>query len=226
MPPTKRRRPGRPRKDEPTLDKDAIVACALRIVRTDGLEGLVMHRIADELGVTPMALYNHIDNKKALLYDMVGAVWTEVQNDIPDDISDVIEFMVASACSIRRIWIENVELVGLSMAVAPVEETLFTTSLVEAKVLEMAGFPDVGLAATATMNYVLGSVATWANRHVASRYFERDPEQILADAQRLLDEQGATDDHRAVLLSRFDDASEQHFEAGLRALIDGLLRGP
>jgi AcrR family transcriptional regulator len=219
----KRRRPGRPRKDETVLDKDAIVACALQIVRTDGLEGLVMHRIADELGVTPMALYNHIDNKKALLYDMVGAVWTEVQSDIPDDVSDVIEFIVRSACSIRRIWIENVELVGLSMAVAPVEETLLTTSLVEATILELAGFPDVGLAATAMTNYVLGSVATWANRHVASRYFGRDPDEILAEAQRLLDDQGATPNHRAVLLSRFDEASEQHFEAGLRALIDGLL---
>src|SRR3954452_2943595 len=54
-----------------SLDPDAVVAGALRIVDEQGLEALTVRKVADAFGVTPMALYWHFANKEALL-DAVG----------------------------------------------------------------------------------------------------------------------------------------------------------
>lgn len=54
-----------------SLQPDLVVASALRIVDEQGLEALTVRKVADEFGVTPMALYWHFANKEALL-DAVG----------------------------------------------------------------------------------------------------------------------------------------------------------
>lgn len=54
-----------------SLNPDAVVASALRIVDEQGLDALTVRKVAEEFGVTPMALYWHFSNKEALL-DAVG----------------------------------------------------------------------------------------------------------------------------------------------------------
>lgn len=54
-----------------SLNREDVVASALRIVDEQGLEALTVRKVADEFGVTPMALYWHFSNKEALL-DAVG----------------------------------------------------------------------------------------------------------------------------------------------------------
>jgi TetR/AcrR family tetracycline transcriptional repressor len=54
-----------------SLNPDLVVESALRIVDEQGLESLTVRKVADEFGVTPMALYWHFSNKEALL-DAVG----------------------------------------------------------------------------------------------------------------------------------------------------------
>jgi AcrR family transcriptional regulator len=51
----------------PALSAEAIVAVATRIGEQDGLESISMRRLADELSVSPMALYKHVANKHDLL---------------------------------------------------------------------------------------------------------------------------------------------------------------
>lgn len=58
-------------KQKNSLNPDLVVASALRIVDEQGLEALTVRKVADEFGVTPMALYWHFSNKEALL-DAVG----------------------------------------------------------------------------------------------------------------------------------------------------------
>lgn len=57
--------------DEPArrtaLTRDEIVDAALHLIRREGIGAVTMRRLADEIGVTPMALYHHIPNKKQLL---------------------------------------------------------------------------------------------------------------------------------------------------------------
>jgi len=52
--------------------RDEILDCACEIYLDEGPEGLKMRRLADEVGVTPGALYRHYDGKEAVLLDLVG----------------------------------------------------------------------------------------------------------------------------------------------------------
>ena len=66
-----------------SLQPERVVASALRIVDEQGLDALTVRKVADEFGVTPMALYWHFANKDALL-DAVGEfVVGELR--LPDD---------------------------------------------------------------------------------------------------------------------------------------------
>lgn len=61
--------PGRP-----GLTREAVVSRALEIGTAEGLEAVSLRRLAQELGVTPMALYRHVRDKQDLLNAMTEAV--------------------------------------------------------------------------------------------------------------------------------------------------------
>jgi AcrR family transcriptional regulator len=47
--------------------RNAALSAAERILERGGVEGLTLRRVARDAGVSPMALYNHFDDKQALL---------------------------------------------------------------------------------------------------------------------------------------------------------------
>lgn len=49
------------------ISRPVILRAALRIVDRDGVDGLSMRRLSDEVGRDPTVLYRHIPNKAALL---------------------------------------------------------------------------------------------------------------------------------------------------------------
>jgi AcrR family transcriptional regulator len=49
------------------LSIDAVVAAAIRLADADGLEGVSMSRVAEELGFTTMSLYRYVTSKDELL---------------------------------------------------------------------------------------------------------------------------------------------------------------
>jgi len=51
---------------KPRHDRAAIAAAAVRIADADGLEGLTMRRVANELGMATMTLYNYLPTKDHL----------------------------------------------------------------------------------------------------------------------------------------------------------------
>lgn len=65
---------GRP----PQISRPAIVEASLAIADERGLAGLTMQAVAERLGVTPMALYRHVDDKADLLDSVVEALLTEL----------------------------------------------------------------------------------------------------------------------------------------------------
>ena len=58
----------------PSLTREAVVARALEIGTAEGLEAVSLRRLAQELGVTPMALYRHVRDKQDLVNAMTEAV--------------------------------------------------------------------------------------------------------------------------------------------------------
>jgi AcrR family transcriptional regulator len=69
-------RPARPAKAD--LSRAAIVERALTVMDTDGPDAVTIRRIAQEFGVTPMALYWHVANKDELFAAMGDALLADV----------------------------------------------------------------------------------------------------------------------------------------------------
>lgn len=60
------------------LSRAKVVSTAIELADRLGLEATSMRRIAEELGVTPMALYTHIGNREELIDAMVDTVIEQI----------------------------------------------------------------------------------------------------------------------------------------------------
>jgi AcrR family transcriptional regulator len=60
------------------LSKERVLGAAVALADAQGVEGLSMRKLAQELGVVPMALYKHVANKDELLDAMVDVVVGEI----------------------------------------------------------------------------------------------------------------------------------------------------
>jgi AcrR family transcriptional regulator len=64
------------------LSRERVLGTALRIADGDGIEALSMRKIAQELGVKAMSLYNHVTNKDDILDGIIDIVISEIE--VPD----------------------------------------------------------------------------------------------------------------------------------------------
>ena len=64
------------------LSKTAVVDRGLALADASGLDGLTIRRLAQDLGVTPMALYWHFRSKDELLLALADRVWSEIDLDL------------------------------------------------------------------------------------------------------------------------------------------------
>ena len=60
------------------LSQDRVLEAAVRLADDGGITTLSMRKLAQELGVEAMSLYNHVANKDELLDAMVDAVFGEI----------------------------------------------------------------------------------------------------------------------------------------------------
>jgi AcrR family transcriptional regulator len=65
------------------LSKATVTDRALKLADADGLEALTIRKLAQDLGVTPMALYWHFRSKEDLLEGVAEQIWSEI--DVPVD---------------------------------------------------------------------------------------------------------------------------------------------
>src|SRR6266851_8451730 len=68
--------------DKARLSKSAVVGRALALADAEGLDALTVRRLAQELGVTPMALYWHFRSKEELLSGLAKQIWGEIRTDV------------------------------------------------------------------------------------------------------------------------------------------------
>jgi AcrR family transcriptional regulator len=68
----------RRRGPKPSLSGEQIVAAAIQIADRDGLGGLSMRTLADELGITAMSLYGYVPSKAELLDVMADRAYGEI----------------------------------------------------------------------------------------------------------------------------------------------------
>lgn len=100
------RTPRKQGKRQGTLSRDAVIDAAVRLADRDGLDGLSMRTLGQELGVEAMALYNHVANKDDLLDGMVDLVAGEF--DVPDpSTSDWKTAVRDSAVCVHRVLLDH-----------------------------------------------------------------------------------------------------------------------
>ena len=69
----------RPRRGpKPSLSGDQVVTTAIQLADRDGLGGLSMRRLAEELGITAMSLYGYVPSKAELLDVMADRAYAEI----------------------------------------------------------------------------------------------------------------------------------------------------
>jgi TetR/AcrR family transcriptional regulator, tetracycline repressor protein len=95
-----------PRSAEPDgerarLSKSAVTDRALKLADAGGLDTLTIRKLAQDLGVTPMALYWHFRSKEELLEGVAERVWGEIDVNVdrlapwPDQLQGLLESLVS-----------------------------------------------------------------------------------------------------------------------------------
>lgn len=87
------------------LSRSAVVDRALRLADAEGVDALTIRRLAQELGVTPMALYWHFRNKDELITGLSDRIWSEIRSDIDPAAhwSDQLRYLLESLVGVLRI---------------------------------------------------------------------------------------------------------------------------
>jgi AcrR family transcriptional regulator len=93
------RAPERTKRRTP-LSRERVLRAAIALADEGGFESLTMRKLAKELGVEAMSLYNHVANKDDLLDGMVDLVFAEIE--LPSTDGDWRAAMRARAVSTRE----------------------------------------------------------------------------------------------------------------------------
>ncbi len=207
---------GRPRDNG--LTRDRVLVEALALIDRDGLEALTMRRLAADLGVSPMALYNHVRNKQDLLQGVASVILTQVS--FSSDHPDWRERIRAGFRKLRRICLAHAGAVRIMETVDEAPLAIF--SLME---VTLAALEEIGTSTEEAMrayflltNFTLGQVAYELHGPFpALNPVEVGRHQPFAQA-------GFPHVERTALIANWDfDAA---FEFGLSVILSGLERQP
>jgi AcrR family transcriptional regulator len=94
------------------LTREAVVERALQLADAEGLAAVTIRRLGQELGVTPMALYWHVQNKEELFDAMGDRLFSELRTDLPDDLAwdEQLRLVVQSLVDVLRVHPTCIEL--------------------------------------------------------------------------------------------------------------------
>jgi AcrR family transcriptional regulator len=194
------------------LTRERIVRAAVEILERDGADALSMRRVAAELGVATMSLYNHVSNKAALL-DGAAELIMEDMRFAADPDADWREQARGLARTFRNIARRYPRSVLVVITRQPHSTAgLHTLELVLAAV-RAAGFDGAeALRVVRTFEaFILGSLMRQAS------LAERPPIDLVSFDQALADA-GMTN-IRALLPELAERDHDSDFEFGLELLI-------
>jgi TetR/AcrR family transcriptional regulator, tetracycline repressor protein len=163
------------------ITREAIIDASMRILDRDGMEGLSMRRVGEELGVGAASLYWHVHNKDELLQLLFERVTEEVVLPPPDpehwmeqarDLAHQMRDLMRAHRDIARISLGRIP---SGPSIARVSEWLF-------ELLQPAGLPDQVIAYVGDlMGLYVGAYAFEESLGLASPTGENlPPEQIVA----------------------------------------------
>jgi len=161
------------------ISREAVLAAALTLADHQGLDAVTMHAVARALGVTPMALYRHVDDKNALLDGLVEQLLTEFP--LPGA-GTWDERLTAIATGIRDTARRHPAAFPLLLTRPAVTPAARETRDAVLTALREAGLPDPERAERLISTAVLGFAAS-----EASGRFRQHPQPVIdADFAELL----------------------------------------
>ena len=207
------------------LVRSEILTAALRLIDRDGLEGLNMRALGQELGVRGMSLYHHVSGKDVILDGVVELIFKELE--LPSKPEKWDRALKAGFVAFRRVLLAHPAAVPLFLArtvSSPEALALVERSL---RTLREAGFDDV--AAIDGHRVLMTFTTGYAMSEVSLLGEPVDPNAWGTAAYGLRDLPGESVPHLAAVASkalarRPDDQFESCLDtiiAGLAARLDG-----
>jgi AcrR family transcriptional regulator len=213
-----------------TLTRDQIVTAATELLDAEGLDGLNMRALGSRLGCAATAVYWHVGSKDSLVALAADRAWHEI--DLPDPAAAGWRAAAAAmatglhAMLTRHPWL--LQAFGSFLIVSPGKARHDDHLLA---IYEAAGFTaaQADWAATTVFTFVLGHALGPAAAASLTRKISRaggSAEAQIRDAKAKARDIGAQLPRlRARLTTQaagYAAVSEQSFEFGLQAILDGL----
>jgi AcrR family transcriptional regulator len=219
-PPWRRKQEEPPRERRP-LTRDAIVDAALTLLDRDGLAGLSMRKLADELGVGAASLYWHVGDKEELLGLLLDRIVGETQVPDPDP-GNWQEQVKEMGRESRRLLQRHRDAAQISLGRIPVGPHSMPVLERYLAVLVAAGLPKRVIAHAADMFALyVGGFAFEESLRVPPLGDERAGQDQLAEYFRSL-----PPDEFPSLVALADDLTagdnDERFEFALDLLVRGL----
>ena len=207
------------------ITRDAIVEAALVVLDREGMDGLSMRRVADELGTGAASLYWHVRNKEELFQLVFDRVTREIVLPEPDP-GRWKEQLRELGREMRRVLSRHRDVARISMGRMPAAPQIALFSEWLFTLLQPVGIPD----------HAIAYVGDIAGLYVGAYCFEESigyasptgedlpPEQIVQMMRDYIVSLPAERFPRTIaavdLLLAFNP--EERFEFGLDLLIAGL----
>jgi TetR/AcrR family transcriptional regulator, tetracycline repressor protein len=158
-PPKLTRRARKRMPGQPALTRERVLSEALALLDRDGLEALNMRSLAKHLGVTPMALYNHVSNKEDLLHGIAATIIDQVHFEYDDQ--DWREQIRACFRDLRQACLAHPGLVRLVETAEVLPASIFRPMELTLTALQRAGIDpaDALRAYFLLTNFTIGQVS-------------------------------------------------------------------
>ena len=210
------------------LTRERVVRAAIALADDGGIEALSMRRLAKDLGVEAMSLYNHVENKGDLVDAMVDLVVREIELPSDPDWETAIRRCAISAYDtfLRHPWACSLVMSPGSLRLQENPRLRYMEWLLDR--LDRAGFsPELTYRGYHALDSHILGFTMWHLGHSAAGddiTGGRDPEDFIAELVPRL---------RAGGYPRLAEHAEQHvsapwretlreFEFGLDLILDGL----
>jgi AcrR family transcriptional regulator len=207
------------------ITRDAIVEAALAVMDREGVDGLSMRRVAEELDTGAASLYWHVKNKDELLQLIYERTTQELTLPEPDP-SRWQELVRRVAYDMRDLFRRHRDLARISLGRIPSGPTIARVAEWSFELLRPAGIPDQVIAYSGDLLALyVGAIEFEQGLGLASPTGEdMPPEQIvgmLRDYLLSLPEESYPNTRRAADLLLNPD-EEARFAFGVETIIRGL----
>src|SRR5215217_7583682 len=202
------------------LTRERILATALDLADTNGIESLTMRKLGETLGFEAMSLYNHVANKGDLLDGMIDVVLAETEEPSPAEDWDAA--IRASAISVYQALRRHPWACNLLMSPGRVRPTRLRYMDLLLGRLRQAGFSaDTTYHAYHVLDAHIFGFSLWQSSHT---YDAAQITDMVAAFERLIpaDVYPHLHEHAEQHMTEGPHREVSAFEFGLDLILDGL----